>query len=721
MGAHHSKSFDFESHEYSMLQRMYVGLAAQSVGNTVDKRTFMKYFNLPGMLGERVFSVFDQKKTGVIDQEEFMHGLSLYTKGSTEDRMRMLFRIYDLTGDNAVSRKELRLMLFSLVHTPQFLDDVKDVGDEDAVKINSLVEDIVTKAFATCNTSQSGKMNYSEFKKWMQMNPKVMQHLERTFAKHVWNKGKKSFHHPKQRIHRSPSLTSRLKCARCEFEIAACPGCGGAITGDAPHCISGCGNVFNTPNGVIKYCPSCGKDWERKYSRARRKSTAMSSLHETRQREITGELFKLRKVLKNFKSKHIVLRQNFMYEFDKEDEVKPTRVWFLEGLFVEPHEEDKFEDKDYYGFDLISLDATLATFYARTRDLRRAWVRNIRRRANTVPIDEVFIIGDIIGVGRFANVHRAIDRRDGRPYAIKDIHKDKVDQIDMEGLRAEIAILKLIHHPNIVRLKEVFESHDSIKIVLNLVAGGDLLHFLQRKKHIEEPVAKYIMFKMLHAVKFLHSHGVVHRDIKPENILLGDAEDPKCRQLFLADFGLSQFASPQETMRIAVGTIAYMAPEVLELQPYSKAVDVWGLGVTCFAILCGSLPFKSEDQDELIDLITDAEVKFDKEIWNTISDDAKDFILRTMKKRPKDRMTVMQTLNHPWLKDVVDYSTEFDSKFNEELEVSVIDTRTIEQVSKPAAIRRPSHDVSSTTIFEDFASDGDENSSDADDVAHTPL
>ena len=106
----------FGADEKRMIERTFQDLALRSPGKVIDKGTFLKFFPLPGLLGERLFKVFDRKQTGVIDFEEFVCGLSACLKGTLEEKMRFIFQVYDLTGDNAVSREELATMLY---HVPR--------------------------------------------------------------------------------------------------------------------------------------------------------------------------------------------------------------------------------------------------------------------------------------------------------------------------------------------------------------------------------------------------------------------------------------------------------------------------------------------------------------------------------------------------------------------------------------------------------------------------
>ena len=101
-----------------VLDELHKGLASRSAGPTTDKRTFLQFFDYPGMFGERLFKMFDQNKGGTIDREEFMTGMAWYLNGTTEQKIRLLFKIYDLTDDNHISHLELQTMLYSLAKTP---------------------------------------------------------------------------------------------------------------------------------------------------------------------------------------------------------------------------------------------------------------------------------------------------------------------------------------------------------------------------------------------------------------------------------------------------------------------------------------------------------------------------------------------------------------------------------------------------------------------------
>lgn len=146
---------------------------------------------------------------------------------------------------------------------------------------------------------------------------------------------------------------------------------------------------------------------------------------------------------------------------------------------------------------------------------------------------------------------------------------------------------------------------------------------------------------------YLHSFGIAHRDIKPENILLKyNTEDSEVK---LVDFGLSKTFGPGETCNDPFGTLCYVAPEILLGKCYEKTVDIWSFGVMVYLLLGRHLPFDSIDEKEIGNLTVKNEIEFFHEVWDPVSNDAKDFILKLLDKNPKTRIKINQVLEHPWI------------------------------------------------------------------------
>ncbi|EPS71153.1 hypothetical protein M569_03606, partial [Genlisea aurea] len=218
---------------------------------------------------------------------------------------------------------------------------------------------------------------------------------------------------------------------------------------------------------------------------------------------------------------------------------------------------------------------------------------NIKRRIGK------YEVGRTIGEGSFAKVKFARNCDTGQAVAIKILDKDMVLKHKMaEQIRREIATMKLINHPNVVRLYEVMASRTKIFIVLEFVGGGELFDKIANHGRMGEDEARKYFQHLINAVDYCHSRGVFHRDLKLENLLMDDAGNLK-----VSDFGLSAFfqeARDDGLLHTACGTPNYVAPEVLNDHGYEGAIaDIWSCGVILFVLLAGYLPF---DESNVIDL-----------------------------------------------------------------------------------------------------------------------
>lgn len=155
--------------------------------------------------------------------------------------------------------------------------------------------------------------------------------------------------------------------------------------------------------------------------------------------------------------------------------------------------------------------------------------------------------------------------------------------------------MKVLQHPNIVNLIDVFEDEKYFYLVLELLGGGDLYDYLQAQNFdISEERAKNLSFAIGNAIQYAQSYAIVHRDIKLENIMMTSADKdnsiPK-----LVDFGMAFLAGPGKTANDLLGTIAYAAPELLLEKDYDAKVDAWSFGVVIYCLSSGTLPFEHED------------------------------------------------------------------------------------------------------------------------------
>jgi len=257
-----------------------------------------------------------------------------------------------------------------------------------------------------------------------------------------------------------------------------------------------------------------------------------------------------------------------------------------------------------------------------------------------------------IGHGHYGVVRKCQDRTTGEWLAIKSIKKSKVKRL--ETLRREIQILKEMQHPNIIKLIGVHEDSRYLHLVTELCTGGELFDRIISKTHTEEGHfserdAANIIQSILNAIHYCHDEKqIVHRDLKPENFLfLSDEEDSPIK---IIDFGLSRFDN-LDIMRTKVGTPYYVAPEVLRKE-YTKACDIWSIGVITYILLCGYPPFYGDSDRDIFVSVKTGRFDFPSPEWDTISLSAKDFITCLLQTDPSKRLTAGQALNHYWIKAV---------------------------------------------------------------------
>ncbi|XP_010907283.1 CBL-interacting protein kinase 24 isoform X2 [Elaeis guineensis] len=202
-------------------------------------------------------------------------------------------------------------------------------------------------------------------------------------------------------------------------------------------------------------------------------------------------------------------------------------------------------------------------------------------------------VGRTIGEGTFAKVKFAINSETGESVAMKVLAKTTILKHKMvHQIKREISIMKIVRHPNIVRLHEVLASRTKIYIILELIRGGELFDKIVHQGKLHEDESRRYFQQLIDAVDYCHSKGVYHRDLKPENLLLDSRGNLK-----VSDFGLS--ALPQQgvgLLHTTCGTPNYVAPEVLSHEGYDGSVaDVWSCGVILYVLMAGYLPFDETD------------------------------------------------------------------------------------------------------------------------------
>ena len=358
------------------------------------------------------------------------------------------------------------------------------------------------------------------------------------------------------------------------------------------------------------------------------------------------------KLIENKKLKKVYLsliNKDIFYYKDKEKN-NFLGMHNLSGCFVhEISEKITFESRTFYIFEIFfNNKSKIRKFYSPHIEIVKEFVVNIKKAIGYLKFSDLYELKEVIGKGKFSDVKLGIHKKTQQKVAVKIINKERIkSSVDKELVRIEIGILKLCHHPNIVRLLDHLENEDYIFIVMEFIDGVTLhKYFKKRKVVFTESEACPIMFQIAKGIKYLHKYGIVHRDLKPENIMITKQNGSDIIKIM--DFGLSKIVSPQEKLVDGYGTLSYVSPEVLLRVPYNKEVDLWSLGIILFYMLCGHLPFKGNNQSAVADKIVNEELVFDDREWKKMSKDVKKLINSCLIKEPDERITIEEFLNHPW-------------------------------------------------------------------------
>ena len=355
---------------------------------------------------------------------------------------------------------------------------------------------------------------------------------------------------------------------------------------------------------------------------------------------------------KKIKKFYLVLINKDIYYYKDQEKKNFLGMHNLSGCFVqEQPNQMEIEGKNFYIFEIFfNNKSKTRKYYTPDIEIMKHFIKNIKEAIGYMKFSDYYELKEVIGKGKFGVVNLGIHKKTQQQVAVKIINKDSIKTTeDKELVRIEIGILKLCHHPNVVRLLDHLENEDYIFIVTEYIEGGTLgQYFKKRNFNFSERQASSIMSQIANGVKYLHKYGIVHRDLKPDNIMITQQNDFGIIKIM--DFGLSKIVSTQEKMVDGYGTLSYVAPEVLLRTPYNKEVDIWSMGVILYYMLCGHLPFKGNKEVVIAEKIVNDDLEFDEDEWEVRSKKVRELITSCLKKEPEERITIDDFLNHPWFK-----------------------------------------------------------------------
>lgn len=262
---------------------------------------------------------------------------------------------------------------------------------------------------------------------------------------------------------------------------------------------------------------------------------------------------------------------------------------------------------------------------------------------------DAYKIGNKLGEGAYSSVRSLKHRITGEHRAVKVIRKSSLKTEEERGIFFnEVAILRELDHPNIVKLYEFYQDDKHYYMITEYCNGGELFDKILNDGCFSEHMAADSMRELLSVVLYMHDRHIAHRDIKPENFLINVAATGS--MLKAIDFGTAQRYLPGQPMSYKIGTAYYIAPEVLR-EEYTEKCDIWSAGIVLYIMLCGYPPFSGEDDAEIIEKVKSGVFSFDSHEWNFISDDVKGLIRQMLTVNPSRRPSARECLDHHWMEN----------------------------------------------------------------------
>lgn len=296
-----------------------------------------------------------------------------------------------------------------------------------------------------------------------------------------------------------------------------------------------------------------------------------------------------------------------------------------------------------------------------------------------------YLLSEKIGEGAFSQVYKAYDSKESRYLAIKIIDKSKMQPDQLNSTLKEIAIMRQLNHPNIVKLYNYQNSSNSTYcfLFLEYLSGGEIFNQIIKYTYFSEDLTRHVLRQIAFAVKYLHDNGIVHRDIKPENLLFepspftsrSTSDQLKARRksddenkvdegkfsiqngaggigkVKLADFGLSTLLQTSNSLaKTPCGTVGYTSPEQHMNIGYDKKVDMWAIGCVLYTMVVGFPPFYSNTQDanDITEKVLKGKYQFLKPWFDEVSDGCKNLITNLLTVDPSKRYSIDELLKDPW-------------------------------------------------------------------------
>ena len=679
----------------------------------IKKITFTQYYELPGIISDRLYAVFDRNNNNFLDPAEFIGGMTTLFTENFEKLAKFIFRFYDFDNDNKITKEDVRVVLSYVPLNIDFNAGKKKVMKYEKNNFKEHIEsqkelfDILSTSFGDKDT-----LTFEEYINVVENKSSdiflfilIFLLEQRPFNSEtvkVYKKDKKLLE--TQDYSKTPVLMSH--------KIAS-PSLGSRFLFPSLKKITD--KMGNNSKSILDMYAGKGKGSSSGFTRKDDNNKKLFGEKKTanvedkekmkphrRIRQKLDDLQDKTPVISNFtfsknddddktdegsiiyedddeyEKNPLIKHEGYMYKISHSKKLK--KVYFkligrdfyyfknkedtshkgmhnLSGIYVKPGEKVTIEDKTFFTFSIL-YPQKARTYYIEDEKEYKDWLNKLHLSIDYKNLLDLYDIKEKSGKGKFGLVKHAIHKQSGKEVAIKIMAKKNMSTADLELAKTEIDILKICNHPNIIKLYDVFDTPEYIYIIMEYCSGKDLFSYIEKRNYkLPEPRAANIIHKLSMAIFYIHSYGIIHRDLKPENILMTDNTDNA--DIRLLDFGLSKIVGPGEKCTEPYGTLSFVAPEVLKGKPYDKSVDLWSIGIIAYLLMCGFLPFDDEHSEREIARQTIQDpVPYPANVWKNLSPEAKEFVGSLLKKNPEDRISIKEVLNSKWIRKYVDVPIE---------------------------------------------------------------
>ena len=676
-------------------------------GLGLTKNIFFKYYDLPLIISERLFKVLDVNNHLSLTEDDFVSGLLNLFLGDYKALVKIMFNMYDYDRDGKISRKDVKIV-FNYIPLKQNeiyqRYKIKYEGDninerkESMNEINKVLDKIFEEEYID---EDYFKYSIENINSDLFIFLLVFLYEKRPFnddtINHYKNLPKKNGNKYKRTATMANSVGLKLVVSptiKSKFGPAAHVTLkeGGQYSkfksnssnliklkfgagGSGNHLKAFGSGLKRVKTFNIKKIKTIVDEQDEEYDEDEsgpkknnpKKEKEKSNFDEDENEEedidkknikYEGYLSKIRKD-GEMKKLYFKLLYHDLYFFKSKEDTEHGGVHNLCDVFIKEGTPYNYNGKTLYCFSIIYPEKERKYFTEDKTD-HQNWVKFLRKATDYEDLYKSYEMKDIIGQGRYGTIRVGYHKIKKRFVAIKIINKKSISKTDMENIRNQIDILKMATDEFVLKLLDIIENESYLYIMTELCKGGDLYSYLnQRSFKIPEAKAAKLIYKLAKSVSFLHTLGIIHRDLKPENILMTDMSDEA--DIRISDFCICKRLEPNETTKEIVGTLGYMAPEVLMGKEYNYSADVWAIGVITYLLLTGYLPFDDEQEDkEVIRKTLFESIPFYNDSWKNISSKAKEFVKKILKKDKEERITIEGILSDPWFENYVNEEEEYN-------------------------------------------------------------